>query len=63
LLLPDGRDARGLGLHELWDALEPIVPGVSEGDGKAALLAAYERHVWGGLVGKMTPAERSVVGR
>lgn len=63
LLLPDGRDARLLGLIDLWAAVSPIVPGLDQGDGKAALLAAYERHVWDGVVAKLTPAERVLVER
>lgn len=63
LLLPDGRDARLLGLLDVWAAVSPIVPGLSQGDGKAALLAAYERHVLNGAVAKLTPAERAAVAR
>lgn len=63
LLLPDGRDARVLGLIELWSAVSPIVPRLNQGDGKDALLAAYEAHVWAGLVAKLDPAERLLVER
>lgn len=63
LLLPDGRDARLLGFHELWAAVSPLVPGLDQAVGKDGVLAAYERRLWAGLAAKMTPAERSLLGR
>lgn len=62
LLLADGRDAQALDLMELWKAISPIVPGITQDIGKAALLAAYEHYVWAGLIEKLGLTERALLG-